>query len=119
MSLRANQRLDLRSNPAYHNDMSEEKQYYVYILFNKRNGTLYVGFTHDIVQRVWQHKNKVYDGFTKKYNVDKLGYYEIFRDVNYAISREKQLKAGSRKKKLELIEINNPEWLDLYDEIEK
>jgi len=117
MSLRANQRLDLRSNPAYYEGMSEEQQYYVYILFNKKNGTLYVGFTGDIVKRVWQHKNKIYDGFTKKYNVDKLGYYEIFSDVNYAISREKQLKAGSRKKKLELIEIGNPNWIDLYDDI--
>ncbi len=119
MSLRANQRLDLRSNPTYYIGMSEEIQYYVYILFNKKNGTLYVGFTSDIVKRIWQHKNKVFDGFTKKYNVDKLGYHEIFRDVNYAIAREKQLKAGSRKKKIELIEINNPEWLGLYEDMDK
>ena len=99
--------------------MSEEQQYYVYILFSKRNGTLYVGVTSDIVKRIWQHKNKEYDGFTKKYNIDKLGYYEIFRDINYAIEREKQIKAGNRKKKLELIEINNPNWIDLYEEILK
>ena len=117
MSLRANQRLDLRSNPAYYKRMSEEVLYYVYILFNKKNGTLYIGFTSDIVKRIWQHKNKVFDGFTKRYGVDKLGYYEIFRDVNSAIEREKQLKAGNRKKKLELIEISNPNWIDLYDEI--
>ena len=97
--------------------MSEEKQYYVYILFNRKNGTLYTGVTGDIIKRIWQHKNKEIDGFTKKYNVDKLGYFEIFGDINMAIEREKQLKAGSRKKKLELIETNNPNWLDLYDEL--
>lgn len=117
MSLRANQRLDLRSNPAYYKGMSEEKQYYVYILFSKRNGSLYIGVTNDIVKRIWQHKNKFFDGYTKNYNVDKLGYYEIFNDVNYAIAREKQLKAGNRKKKLELIEVNNPNWVDLYYDI--
>ncbi len=97
--------------------MSEEKQYYVYILFNKRNGTLYIGVTRNLKNRIWQHKNKAIDGFTKKYNVDKLGYYEIFNDVNMAIAREKQLKAGNRQKKIDLIEINNPNWIDLYEEI--
>ena len=90
------------------------KQCYVYILFSKKNGTLYVGVTNDLVKRVWQHKNKVVEGFTKQYGVDKLGYYEVFGDINLAISREKQLKGGKRKTKLELIEINNPEWHDLY-----
>ena len=93
------------------------KQYYVYILFNKRNGTLYVGVTNDLVKRVLQHKNKVVDGFTKQYNVDKLGYYEVCDDINSAIAREKQLKGGNRKAKLELIELNNPDWNDLYYEI--
>ena len=97
--------------------MFTEKQYYVYILFNNKNGSLYIGVTNDIVKRVCQHKNKVYDGFTKKYNIDKLGYYEIFRDINAAIIREKQLKAVNRKKKLDLIEINNPHWVDLYYDI--
>lgn len=97
--------------------MSEEKQYYVYILFNKRNGTLYVGVTSNLKRRIWQHKNKEIEGFTKKYNVNKLGYYEIFGDVYTAIEREKQLKAGNRQKKLDLIEINNPNWVDLYNEI--
>ena len=93
------------------------KNGYTYILFNKRNGTLYVGVTSDLVKRIYQHKNKLADGFTKKYNVDKLGYYEIFEDIENAIEREKKLKNSPRKKKLELIETNNPEWHDLYYEI--
>ena len=90
---------------------------YTYILFNKRNGTLYIGVTSNLVKRVYEHKNKLVDGFTKKYNIDKLGYYEIFDDIEEAIIREKKLKGASRKKKLELIEMNNPSWLDLYYEI--
>ena len=82
---------------------------YTYILFNKRNGTLYIGVTSNLVKRVYEHKNKLVDGFTKKYNIDKLGYYEIFDDIEEAIIREKKLKGASRKKKLELIEMNNPE----------
>ena len=93
------------------------KQYYVYILFNKRNGTLYVGVTNDLVKRILQHKNKVVEGFTKRYGVDKLGYYEVCNDINSAIAREKQLKSGNRKAKLELIELNNPDWNDLYYDI--
>lgn len=77
---------------------------YVYILFNKRNGTLYVGVTSDLVKRVYEHKNKLVAGFTKKYNVDKLGYYEICDDIISAIEREKQLKAGNRANKINLIE---------------
>ena len=90
---------------------------YTYILFNKRNGTLYIGVTSNLVKRLYEHKNKLIDGFTKKYNIDKLGYYEIFDDIEEAIIREKKLKGASRKKKLELIEMNNPSWLDLYYEI--
>ena len=93
--------------------MSVSNQYYVYILFSKKNGTLYVGVTSDLVKRVWQHKNKLVKGFTQKYSVDKLGYYEVSNDINSAIAREKQLKGGSRKAKLDLIEINNPNWNDL------
>ena len=93
------------------------KQYYVYILFNKKNGTLYVGVTNNLTKRVWQHKNKVIEGFTKKYGVDKLGYYEVCDNINSAIAREKQLKGGSRKNKLELIELNNSDWHDLYYDI--
>jgi len=97
--------------------MNKEKQSYVYILFNQRNGTLYTGVTADLTKRVWQHKEKVGKGFTNKYGVDKLGYYEIFGDIRLAIEREKQIKGGSRKKKLELIEKDNSEWKDLYDEL--
>ena len=93
------------------------KQGYVYILFNKRNGTLYTGVTSDIVKRIYEHKNKLVDGFSKKYEVDKLGYYEIFDDITQAIEREKQIKSGTRKKKLDLIESINPNWQDLYYKI--
>ncbi|MDR1327699.1 MAG: GIY-YIG nuclease family protein [Heliobacteriaceae bacterium] len=93
------------------------KQSYIYILFNKRNGTLYTGVTADLVKRVYEHKNKLADGFTKKYEVDKLGYYEIFEDISQAIQREKQIKGGSRKYKLKLIENFNPDWEDLYHAI--
>ena len=90
---------------------------YVYILFNKRNGTLYTGVTSNLPQRIYRHKNRLVDGFTKKYGIDKLGYYEIFDDISDAIMREKQIKAGSRKKKLGLIESMNSSWSDLYNEI--
>jgi putative endonuclease len=93
------------------------KQGYVYILFNKRHGTLYVGMTSNLVRRVYEHKNKLADGFTKKYSVDKLGYYEIYDDITSAITREKQIKGGSRKRKIDMIEKANPDWNDLYDEI--
>ena len=100
--------------------MTNETQYYVYILFSRRqNGALYIGVTSNLIKRVWEHKNKIYDGYTKKYDVNKLGYYEIHSDINVAINREKQLKAGNRQKKLDLIEKQNPEWLDLYDELTK
>ena len=90
---------------------------YVYILFNFRNGTLYTGVTNNLIRRVWEHKNKTVEGFTKKYSIDKLGYYEVYTDINYAIQREKQIKAGSRKAKLKLIETMNPKWKDLYNEL--
>ena len=90
---------------------------YVYILFSQRNGTLYVGVTSNLIKRIYEHKNKFVEGFTKKYGVDKLGYYEIYEDIEKAIEREKKLKNSSRRKKLELIETNNPNWVDLYDEI--
>ena len=93
------------------------KQGYIYILFSKRNGTLYTGVTSNLAHRVYEHKNKLLEGFTKKYNVDKLGYFEVFDDITKAIEREKQIKAGSRKNKIKLIESMNPEWKDLYNEI--
>ena len=90
---------------------------YIYILFNKKNGTLYTGVTSNLIKRVYEHKNKFVDGFTKKYGIDKLGYYEIFDTIVSAIEREKQIKGGSRKQKIQLIESINPNWLDLYDKI--
>ena len=95
----------------------QEKCSYVYILFSKRNGTLYTGVTSDIIRRVYEHKSKVNEGFTKKYNVDKLGYYEIYYDISDAIKREKQIKGGSRKAKIMLIESINSTWKDLYYDI--
>ena len=91
-----------------------DRQYYVYILANKNNTVLYTGVTNDLVRRVYEHREKLVAGFTKNYNVDKLVYYEIFEDIEQAILREKQLKGGSRQKKLELIESVNPSWNDLY-----
>ena len=88
---------------------------YVYILFNKKNGTLYTGVTSNLKKRMYEHKNKIFKGFTEKYSVDKLGYYEIFNDIKQAIEREKQIKAGSRMKKIMLIEKINREWNDLSE----
>ena len=88
---------------------------YVYTLFNKKNGTLYTGVTSNLKKRMYEHKNKIFKGFTEKYCVDKLGYYEIFNDIKQAIEREKQIKAGSRMKKIMLIEKINCEWNDLSD----
>ncbi len=93
------------------------KQYAVYIMTNKYNNVLYTGVTNELKRRVYQHKEKLVEGFTKRYNVNKLVYYEVTSDINSAISREKQLKGGSRKKKIDLINGLNPEWKDLYDEI--
>lgn len=94
-----------------------DKQFYVYILASKRNGTLYIGVTSDLVQRIWQHKNKMVKGFTKKYNVDRLVYYETHSNVESAITREKQMKKWRRAWKIRLIEGENSDWNDLYDNI--
>jgi putative endonuclease len=99
------------------NYYNNENQYYVYILASKRNGTLYIGVTSNLIKRVYEHKKNLVDGFTKKYNIHKLVYYEITKDIESAISREKQLKKWNRKWKLKLIEKNNPEWRDLYFEL--
>ena len=93
------------------------KYYYIYIMANKTNSTIYIGVTSDLIKRVWEHKNKVIDGFTKHYNVNKLVYYEETTDANSAIAREKQLKGWKREKKNRLIESVNPNWYDLYDDI--
>ncbi|MBU4017188.1 GIY-YIG nuclease family protein [Patescibacteria group bacterium] len=91
------------------------KNYYTYILANKRNNVVYVGVSDDLVKRVWQHKNKVVKGFTQKYNVDRLVYYEIYENPEEAINREKQLKGGSRDDKVALVNKMNSEWKDLYE----
>ena len=92
------------------------KRYFVYLMTNK-SGTLYTGVTNNLFRRIYEHKYKLINGFTKKYNINKLIYSEEFQDIDQAIYREKQIKSGSRKKKEELINSMNPNWKDLYDEI--
>ena len=86
----------------------------IYILASRARGTLYIGVTSDLIARVWQHKNNVVDGFTQRYGVHTLVYFELHQTMYEAISREKQLKAGSRIKKVALVEAMNPDWNDLY-----
>ena len=97
--------------------MAGVKQYYIYIMSNFENGTLYTGVTNDLVRRVYEHRNKLVDGFTKKYDLNKLVYYEVSDNIESAILREKQIKGGSRSKKLSLINNFNKEWADLYEGI--
>jgi putative endonuclease len=94
-----------------------EKPGYVYLMTNKTNSVIYTGVTSDLQERVYQHREKLLEGFTKKYNVNKLVYYEVFANIENAIAREKQIKAGSRKKKIDLIRKMNPEFKDLYYEL--
>jgi putative endonuclease len=91
------------------------RQFCVYILTNRRNTVLYTGVTRDLKRRVWQHREKLVPGFTQRYNAYKLVFYEVTDDAHAAIAREKQIKAGSRQKKINLIEAMNPEWRDLYE----
>ena len=93
------------------------KNYYVYILTNWNNTVMYVGVTNELVRRVYEHKNKIYEGFTKKYNLNKLVYFELFFDINEAIKREKEIKKWRREKKNTLVESTNPEWRDLSLEL--
>ena len=93
------------------------KQPTVYILASKRNGTLYIGVTSDLVKRIWQHRNHFVDGFTQRYSVDRLVYFELYEDMEQAILREKRLKKWNREWKLRLIEKENPMWRDLWGEI--
>ena len=89
-------------------------QAYIYILSSQRNGTLYVGVTSDLIKRIYQHRNNLSEGFTKKYKVHRLVYFETTPSIASAIQREKQLKHWRRQWKIELIEKDNPEWIDLY-----
>jgi putative endonuclease len=93
------------------------KQYYVYILASRKNGTLYIGVTDDLIRRIYEHKHNLIEGYTNKYNVHTLVYYEAHDDIQEAIIREKQIKKWNRKWKLRLIEEMNLEWRDLYNEI--
>lgn len=92
-----------------------DKKYYIYIMAKERNSTFYVGVTSDLVARIWQQKSNVVEGFTQKYGIHKLVYYEVFEDSENAILREKRLKKWNRTWKMRLIEEQNPEWNDLYE----
>ena len=96
--------------------MIEDTQYYLYILTNKSNNVLYIGVTNDLIRRIFEHKNKLVEGFTKKYNLRKLVYYEATNDIEGAINREKQLKNWHRDWKINLIDQFNPDWKDLSDD---
>lgn len=97
--------------------MRSGRQPAVYVLASKRNGTLYIGVTSDLRKRVWEHKNDLVEGFTKRYRVHHLVYYELHDDMVSAIEREKQMKKWNRAWKLELIEKHNPDWQDLWEGI--
>ena len=88
------------------------KSYCVYILTNKSH-TLYTGITSNLIKRIWEHKNKLADGFTKKYNINKLIYYEQYKDISYALQREKQVKSWTRKKRIDLIKTSNPNFEEI------
>jgi putative endonuclease len=94
-----------------------EKNYYVYIMTNKNNTVLYTGVTGNLKRRIYEHKNKLTPGFTSKYCLNKLVYYEVTNSIYSAISREKQIKSGSRQKKIDLVNSMNKEWMDLYPEL--
>ena len=98
-------------------DLKAKNAYYVYILASKRNGTFYIGVTSDLIKRVHEHKSDLVDGFTKKYRVHNLVYYETVDDIDSAIAREKQLKKWNRAWKVRLVEETNPDWRDLYPDL--
>jgi len=107
----------LHTHPRHAITKTLMKSYYIYLLASKKNGTLYVGITNDLIHRVWQHKNNVHEGFTKKYQVHNLVWYESTNDVDVALHREKQIKKWRRQWKINLIEKENPGWKDLYKEL--
>ncbi len=94
-----------------------KENFYIYILAGKKRGTLYIGVTSNLTKRVYEHKNGLVDGFTKKYGVHQLVYYEVANDAETALLRERQMKKWNRSWKLKLIEEHNPEWADLYDSL--
>ncbi len=94
-----------------------DKQYHIYIMTNKHNTVLYTGVTSNLMRRVFEHKEKLVEGFTKKYNLVKLIYYEVSEDIESAILREKQIKAGSRRKKIDMVNSINREWSDLFEKL--
>ena len=94
-----------------------DKRYYVYILASRRNGTLYVGVTNDLLHRVWQHREEIIPGFTKRYGVKMLVHYEVFESIHAAIQRETNLKRWKREWKMKLIQETNLEWEDLYESL--
>jgi putative endonuclease len=94
-----------------------DHEYFIYLMTNKNNKVIYTGVTNNLKRRVCEHKEKMVEGFTKRYNVNKLVYFEVTNDIYSAIQREKQIKAGSRQKKIDLINSINKEWKDLYNEI--
>jgi len=100
-----------------HDKFKNMKNYYVYMLCSKRNGGLYTGVTSDIIKRVYEHKNNLVEGFTRKYNIHRLVWYEMHESAESAINREKQIKKWNRKWKLNLIERDNPQWHDLYEKL--
>jgi putative endonuclease len=108
---------NLETSSASSYNIAMNKQFYVYIMTNNRNTVLYIGVTDDLKRRVYEHKEKLANGFTKKYNVTKLVYYEVCEEAEGAIFREKQLKAGARQRKVELVNGMNREWRDLYEEL--
>jgi putative endonuclease len=106
-----------RASMAMTKTTSTNTQYCVYIMTNKSNKVLYTGVTNDLKRRIYEHKEKLVDGFTRKYNINKLVYYEVFENIDGAIVREKQIKSGSRQKKIVLINSMNKEWRELYEEL--
>jgi putative endonuclease len=94
-----------------------KKQYYVYIITNKANKVLYTGITNNLKRRIYEHKEEFVAGFSRRYKLSKLVYFEVLEDVENAIEREKQIKNGSRQKKIDLINKNNNKWLDLFDDL--
>ncbi len=105
------------SFPRRRESLSMDKNYYVYIVTNKKYGVLYIGVTNNLVRRVYEHKHSIIEGFTKRYNINKLVYFEVYDEIEEAILREKRLKKWNRQWKINLIENENSNWDDLYNQL--